>query len=80
MQGELEVVTQQLHQTEQDSKALMSAQLAQVEAAWKDALEDSQQKLQDALHKIAVSMAPVPIVTVSCHSQLDGVRGHALHR
>lgn len=80
VQGELEVVTRQLHQTEQDSKALMSAQLAEAEAAWKDALEDSQQRLQDALHKIAVSMAPAPIVTVSSHSQLDGVRGHALIR
>ena len=73
-------MTQQLHQTEQDSKAVTSAQLAEAEAAWKDALEDSQQKVQNALHKIAVSMAPVPIGTVSCHNQLDAVRGHALHR
>lgn len=80
MQEELEVVTRQLRQTEQDSKALVSTQLAEAEAAWKDALEDSQQRLQDALHKIAVSMAPAPIVPVSCHSQLDGVRGHALNR
>ena len=80
MQGKLEIVTQQLHQTKQDSKALMSAQLAEAEAAWKDALEDTQQKLQDALHKIAVSIAAAPIITVSCHSQLDGVRGDALNR
>ncbi len=71
MQGQLEDLTQQLQQHERDSKALVSVQLAEAEAAWNKAHEGSQQKLQDALHEIEVRMARGPIITVSCCRQLE---------
>ncbi len=57
LQEDLESARQQLHHAEQESKALVAAQLLEHEAAWKSILHDSQQKLQQARDEIAVRSA-----------------------
>ena len=54
LQEELDKARQQLQDAEQTSKAALAAQMSQLEVAWKNSQQESEQRLQQALREVAV--------------------------